>query len=457
MRFVDVQGVGCPKSSERPMLTGFKHVFPGSGVVHCLLSTKAFTGIVFSAGFRYAPISQGSESQEAFVQNDEAMNGDEPVVESDALLSGVEDIEDDQPYEAVGERKVLIQQYDYAVRTLMDMIIEGDLQLDPDYQRNYRWEDKKASRFIESIALNIPVPVFYFAEEPDGRFSVIDGQQRLTSLFRYIRPNDLDVLFEGKAVEPLVLEGLQIRSDLNGKSYNSLSREDRSTITKRPVRCIVVLNESDSTLKFEVFERLNTGSAKLTDQEVRNCIYRGGLNTLIKELSSNIKFNEMLNLPIASQKNMKSAELVLRFIAYKDLNDETRYNDNYNEYLNQFMEENREIGPQRLGQIKNCFESTVDILHSALGPGVAFRKPSNLQNPNNGGFAQNLINGSIFESQMVSVGRLVDSGVSVPDDIRDRILAAFAIRDYSDSIYQGTAQKRKAIKRSRVLTELLTN
>ncbi|PQM02523.1 DUF262 domain-containing protein [Pseudomonas aeruginosa] len=98
------------------------------------------------------------------------MNGDEPVVESDALLSGVEDIEDDQPYEAVGERKVLIQQYDYAVRTLMDMIIEGDLQLDPDYQRNYRWEDKKASRFIESIALNIPVPVFYFAEEPDGRF-----------------------------------------------------------------------------------------------------------------------------------------------------------------------------------------------------------------------------------------------------------------------------------------------
>ncbi|MGV8228566.1 DUF262 domain-containing protein, partial [Pseudomonas aeruginosa] len=78
--------------------------------------------------------------------------------------------------------------------------------------------------------------------------------------------------------------------------------------------------------------------------------------------------NEMLNLPIASQKNMKSAELVLRFIAYKDINDETRYNDNYNEYLNQFMEENREIGPQRLGQIKNCLESTVDILHSALGP-----------------------------------------------------------------------------------------
>ena len=79
------------------------------------------------------------------------------------------------PYGAVSERKVLIQQYDYAVRTLMDMVTEGDLILDPDYQRQYRWTDDKASRFIESIALNIPVPVLYLAEEADGSFGLLKG------------------------------------------------------------------------------------------------------------------------------------------------------------------------------------------------------------------------------------------------------------------------------------------
>lgn len=69
------------------------------------------------------------------------------------------------PYEHIRERKVVIQPYDYAVRTLMDMIIDGDLVLDPNYQRKYQWDDVKASKFIESIILNIPVPVVYLAEE----------------------------------------------------------------------------------------------------------------------------------------------------------------------------------------------------------------------------------------------------------------------------------------------------
>ncbi|MGY5333026.1 DUF262 domain-containing protein [Pseudomonas protegens] len=373
----------------------------------------------------------------------------------DMQNSAVEDNKNDAPYEKVKERKVLIQPYDYAVRTLMEMIIEGDLKLDPDYQRNYRWSDDKASRFIESIALNIPVPVLYFAEEADGNFSVIDGQQRLASLFRYIKPDEAELLYPDSILPPLELNGLKLRPDLNKKSYISLERDDRSLIAKRPIRCIVVLNESDATLKFEVFERLNTGSSELTAQEVRNCIYNGSLSRTLKKLSANVKFQEMISLPDASKRNMTDIELILRFFAYRNMTPETQYSDNYTEHLNNFMEENREISSEKIDFYTNLFNKTVETIYQHLGPGVAFRKPLKINDPTNSRFAGNLINGSIFESQMISVSKLLENGYPIPDDLRNRILSAFTKETYTDSVFQGTSQKSKVLRRNSTLTEIV--
>lgn len=374
--------------------------------------------------------------------------------QDDIEILGVEEALGNAPYEPVGERKVLIQQYDYAVRTLMDMVIEGELTLDPDYQRQYRWSDDKASRFIESILLNIPVPVVYLAEESDGSFSVIDGQQRLTSLFRFLKPVELTSVFEGVGLEELTLEGLKVRSELNGKKYMELHRVDRSAIAKRAMRCIVVLNESDSTLKFEVFERLNTGSASLTDQEVRNCIYRGSLNSLIKKLARNAKFQEMISLPESSRRDMKDAELILRFFSYRSLSDAAEYADNYTEYLNSYLEENREISDSVCDQLERLFESTIDLIYESLGPGVAFRKPADRNSPEDSNFAQNLINGAIYESQMISFSRLIEAG-AFAEDVREKALSAFSDDEYWGALFSGTAQKSKALRRSSVLTRLL--
>lgn len=374
---------------------------------------------------------------------------------SNNQTTAVEDNLNEAPYEKVKERKVLIQPYDYAVRTLMDMIVEGDLKLDPDYQRNYRWPDDKASRFIESIALNIPVPVLYFAEEADGSFSVIDGQQRLTSLFRYLKPEEAKLIYPDSNLTALELDNLKLRPDLNKKAYTSLERDDRSLIAKRPIRCIVVLNESDATLKFEVFERLNTGSSQLTAQEVRNCIYNGSLSKVLKKLAKNTKFQEMISLPEASQKNMTDVELVLRFFAYRDMTSATQYSDNYTEHLNNFMEENREVSKEKSEYLIAIFEKTIDLLYEHLGAGVAFRKPLHLDDPANSRFAGNLINGSIFESQMISVSKLVESGKPIPNDLRDRILSAFKASTYTDSVFQGTSQKAKVLRRNSTLSDIL--
>jgi hypothetical protein len=381
------------------------------------------------------------------------MNNQASLIEAED--DGVDDAIDEVPYAPAPERKVLIQTYDYAVRTLMDMVLEEDLVLDPDYQRHYRWSDEKASRFIESVSLNIPVPVIYLAEEADGSFSVIDGQQRLTSLFRFLKPTDLSALGASAEVGDLVLSGLRVRPELNNKRYSELSRTDKSTIAKRPIRCIVVLNESDSTLKFEVFERLNTGSLSLTDQEVRNCVYRGGYNTLIKRLAANPLLQEMVSLPDGSRNTMKDAELVLRFLAYRDLSDTTNYSDNYNEYLNSHMEENREISATRAQDLETLFKQTIEVIHGTLGPGVAFRKPLDRNNPYGGGFAHNLINGAIFESQMIAFSRAIADNALIPD-VRGGVAEAFANDQYWNALFSGTAQRARAMRRSQILTQLLT-
>lgn len=369
----------------------------------------------------------------------------------------IEDIEDGvdtdaEPYQHIKERKVVIQPYDYAVRTLVDMIIEGDLTLEPDYQRKYQWDNIKASRFIESIALNIPVPVVYLAEEKDGTFSVIDGQQRLTSLFRFIKANEIENIFPDSGLTPLELEGLKVISEINGKGYLSLERTLRSNIAKRAIRCIVVLNESDEALKFEVFERLNTGSASLSDQEVRNCVYRGTYNNLIKELAENKRFQSLISLPEQAAKSMKAVELVLRFLAYRELTATSEYSDNFSEYLNIHMEENREISTLKAESIRTLFNNTVDTIYEALGPGVAFRKPRN-QNNINDGFFQNRINGSIYESQMVAFSRASESGIC--DDLKTKAFSVFQNNDYWKCLFQATSKKNSAIKRSTILTSAL--
>jgi hypothetical protein len=342
------------------------------------------------------------------------------------------------------------QPYDYAVRGLMDMIIEGDLKLNPEYQRNYRWDDTQASRLVESLLLNIPVPAIYLNEEKDAKLTVIDGQQRLASLLRFIKPEELEInpLFNSMLLKKLVLQNLRVRSDLNGMSIRELPSEDRSTLLRRIIRSIVILNESDSTIKFEVFERLNTGSVKLTDQEVRNCVYNGIFNKLLIKAAEDEKYKELIKLPPKDQNNMKDAELVLRFFAYRDLPE--YYSGNYAEYLNDYMEEHRIISNARYQELLNIFEKTVNLCHGILGTGVAFRKPSDRENPSSSGWSKSFMNGAIYDSQMIvysCLPELEELSQENIEQIRNATFQAFANDDYWKSISGGTARSTQIKRR----------
>ena len=184
------------------------------------------------------------------------------------------------------ERRILTQSSDPEIKSLYDKWKRGKLILQPDFQRKYVWDNKKASKLIESALMFIPLPIFYFAEESNGQQSVIDGQQRLTAFFSY-----LDGAFpDGKTFK---LTGLTAFPEFNRKKFSDLDEEIQDKIQDFTVRTITILKGSDPDLKFEIFERLNTGSVPLNDMEIRNCVYRGSYLAVLKELASDTEFYDV--------------------------------------------------------------------------------------------------------------------------------------------------------------------
>lgn len=256
-------------------------------------------------------------------------------------------------------RRIIAQPYDYSVQDIVDKIKTGDIDLKPDYQRNDVWganDDKehKRSRLIESLLLNIPIPVIYFAEQAETlKYEVIDGQQRLNTFYSFLN-NEFS------------LNGLVIRDDANGKKYSELEQRDRDEIRKRSIRAIVILNESDEEVKYEVFERLNLGSIQLTPQEIRNNTLRGTFNDLLKELAQRPLFKKMLNLRLKSdEKNMAQEELILRFFAYHDSGYKRAKNLSF--FLTEFLKNNRNPSEQTLNNFKKLFDETIILVDKYLG------------------------------------------------------------------------------------------
>jgi len=161
------------------------------------------------------------------------------------------------------DRKIIWQAKDFSIREFQAMEQDGDLILQPEYQRKYVMDIKLASRLIESILMDVPIPVIYLAEETDGRYSVIDGQQRLTSFISFSHGKFPD----GKEFG---LSALKVLTELNRSKFVDLDKEYQMKIKKTTIHTIIIKRESHEDIKFEIFERLNTGSIKLNEDEIRN-------------------------------------------------------------------------------------------------------------------------------------------------------------------------------------------
>ncbi len=172
------------------------------------------------------------------------------------------------------ERTVKTQNIEFDLETIIKRIDKGIIKLDPDYQRRHRWSDELSSRLIESLLLNIPIPVVYISQDVDvddeteenvSRFTIIDGQQRLTAIYRFMK-NELELV------------GLETLEGVNGLLYRQLPPFLLRRLDERTVKCLRIDSTLDPQVKYDIFERLNTGSVKLEAQELRNATARGPFN-----------------------------------------------------------------------------------------------------------------------------------------------------------------------------------
>lgn len=294
------------------------------------------------------------------------------------------------------ERKVVTAQGDPEVQSLVGKYQRGKLVVQSDFQRQFVWDKIKASRLMESAMLDIPLPVVYISQEQDGKEHVIDGQQRLTSFFSFINGN-----FPNG--DSFSLYGLKVLKEYNGKKFGELPDEAQDKIRYCPIRTITFKKESAAGLKFEIFERLNTGSVSLNPQELRNCIYRGPYNDLLKELAGYDEFRSLMGLT-APDKRMTDIESVLRFAAFYHQT-HFNYKSPIKRFLNREMEDNQHIAEAKATELKNAFKNAVLIVSSLLG-NKAFKRFYRGDDKNKDGhWETQQFNFSLFDILMCSFAR----------------------------------------------------
>jgi hypothetical protein len=337
-------------------------------------------------------------------------------------------------------RKIYTELGDPEVESLHNKFKRGKLVVQPDFQRQFVWDTTKASRLIESALLGIPIPVVYISQELDNREYVIDGQQRLTSFFSF-----MDGTFPDGA--DFKLTGLKVFRELNGTKYRNLADDVQDVIRYFKIRIITFKKDSNQDLKFEIFERLNTGSVQLNDQELRNCIYRGGFNRLLRELSTDPDFTFLLSLK-KPDKRMKDIELVLRFSAFHHAT-YLNYKPPMKNFLNVEAEKYRDTGGDEEKELRTAFKNTCQIISSMLGRN-AFKRFYKGTDKNVGGYWEpKKFNASLYDILMYTFAREDKNSVYQKlDSIREALIYLMTEdQGFIDAIELSTSSLQAVTKR----------
>ncbi|VGM95230.1 Uncharacterized conserved protein [uncultured Avibacterium sp.] len=304
--------------------------------------------------------------------------------------------------------------YSMSIGELVNLYDDQELNIHPEFQRIYRWNDYQRSKFIESIFLGIPLPSIFVAQNSDGVWEVVDGLQRLSTIFQFMGK----LKDENGKIEPyLELQSTKYLTELKDITWKNEDKNKELTSAlkldfKRARMDIKIISRnSDSDTKLELFQRLNTGGSELKPQEVRNCVLlmiNKDIFNMIKECSENDDFRE--TLPITERKENEShyAELALRFFIqrYFELNNPSSYSY-VNEYLDNELirlfskDSNFDIGLEKV-----IFTKTFQILNRALGDDC-FKKYQSREEKYKGSVSL-----PVFEVISTATSRLVENNIA---------------------------------------------
>jgi uncharacterized protein with ParB-like and HNH nuclease domain len=324
---------------------------------------------------------------------------------------------------------------DYTLEVLYQKWKSEDIVI-PKFQRGFVWKINQASRLIESFMLGLPVPQIFIYTDPEQKSLIIDGQQRLKSIFFF---------FEGYFGEQdksgrrkiFKLEGIGEKSKWLNKTFNDFTDPDKRKLKDTVLRAIIVkqLNPDDDTSITHIFERLNTGGTLLKNQEVRNCVYWGKLNDLLLELNAYPAWRKILGKPNYDSRQ-KDVEFILRFISLYHLSD--KYTKPMKDFLSTFMKKNRNPSDEFIEQERTLFHSICDLIIELL-----VEKPFH---------PRGALNASVFDSVFLAFSKHPNA---CPRDIKDRYKKLMLDKEFDKFTRSSTTDVEIVKKRSEIAEKIL--
>ena len=318
---------------------------------------------------------------------------------------------------APADYKISTYPADFSLEILHRKWLDGDIII-PEFQRAFVWKPVHSSKLIESFLVGLPVPpVFVYTEREYQKFLVIDGQQRLKSIFYFLEGYFSEDAQGNRKVFRLI--GLNESSRFAGKTFADLREADRLRLEDSVLRTLVLqqVDPDDYTSVYHIFERLNTGGTLLANQEIRNCVYGGSFVKSLARLNENPEWRKILGKPTEDSRK-RDIELLVRFFALRDISD---YQKPMKDFLSRFMRKNRDVSETALAQSKQVFQDTCGQIVDSLG-----------EKPFHGHSGLNI---AVLDAVMVSFSENLDR---VPADIKFRYERLRSDEKFVSSTRQGT-------------------
>lgn len=339
-------------------------------------------------------------------------------------------MENDLLTELAKERKsIKTDSYEMSIGELISLYHDGDLKLNPAYQRIYRWDQEHKVRFIESILIGIPIPQIFVAQKEDGKWDIVDGVQRISTLLQFV--GNLP------GYEPLVLDGTKYLPSLQGMTWETMPSDAKRIFKRTRIGINIVLTENNVESQYELFQRLNTGSVTLESQEIRNCLIimlNERYYDQINELKKYPPFLHCINITADKINVEYHMELIVRYlIARRNKVDYQKYNP-ATEKLSHFLD--KEIAyliadnDFHLDVEIELFKRTFDYLDQKMGSKV-FKK----YDPEKEKFVGPFLNSS-YEAILIGVAENLDYWEG--KEIESRIKNMYTDPGYLEYAERGT-------------------
>ncbi len=269
--------------------------------------------------------------------------------------------------------KIVSDGYEMSVGEILNLYDSHEILIRPDFQRLFRWDISRKTRFIESLLLGIPIPPIFVYQDRDAIWELIDGLQRLSTIFEFVGSLRLE---EEHIAPPSVLEGTRFLPSLTNMRWqpsepdgnDGIGRAHQLQIKRARIRVEILKHESDAKAKYELFQRLNTGGVGLSEQEVRNCVavmLNKAFHEWLLKCASEKSFQVTIDQTEAALERQAATELALRFFVFRNVPYETGLD--VHEYLDEAMLQIAVEKPIDRDREYEVFKGTFRFLSEALG------------------------------------------------------------------------------------------